>query len=124
MHELSVTQTILEVGLNHAPPGTRITDVYLVTGELSSFVDDSVQFYWDLISAGTAAEGAQLHFRRIPAEMSCQVCGRTFSPRESLRCPDCESLRVVVSAGEEFYMESIEVEMLTAETAERAEGER
>lgn len=109
MHELAVTQTILEVGLDHAPPGARITDLYLVIGELSSYVDDSVQFYWDVISEGTAAEGARLHFRRVPAEITCQGCGSVYSPHTALTCPDCSSLQVTVTAGEEFYLESIEV---------------
>ena len=125
MHELAVTQSVLELGLSYAPPGAQISDLYLVIGELSSFVDDSVQFYWDLISAGTAAAGAQLHFRRIPAQMTCRACGCTYSPRDALACPDCDSLQVTVTAGEEFYLESIEVnfdtEAITAKDAEDAD---
>jgi len=111
MHELSVTQSILEIALRHAQQagGPRITDIYLVIGQLSSVVDDSVQFYWDLISEDTLAQGAKLHFRRIPAEMCCRSCHRRFSPNESLTCPDCGSARIRISAGDEFYMESIGV---------------
>lgn len=110
MHELAVTQAILELGLEHAPAGTRVTDLYVVSGELSSYVDDSVQFYWDLISAGTAAEGATLHFRREAAEMACEQCGKRYSPREALACPDCDSRQVRIVTGEEFYLEAIEVD--------------
>lgn len=110
MHELPVTQSILEMALEHAPHEARITDLYMVLGELASIVDDSVQFYWDLISAGTAAAGATLHFRRVVARMCCHDCGQEYSPRESLTCPACHSRRVIVIAGEEFYLESIAVE--------------
>lgn len=110
MHELAATQAILELGLEYAPAGARVTDLYVVSGELSSYVDDSVQFYWDLISAGTAAEGATLHFRRKAAEMACEQCGRRYSPREALACPQCSSRHVSVVAGEEFYLEAIEVD--------------
>ena len=34
-----------------------MTAIDLVVGELSSIVDDSVQFYWDLIAEDTAAAG-------------------------------------------------------------------
>ncbi len=113
MHELSVTQSILEIALRHAESAraARITDLNLVVGQLSSIVDDSVQFYWDMISQGTPAEGSQLHFRRVPTELLCQDCGHRYKPAaEDLACPRCSSIRVKVVAGEEFYLESIEVE--------------
>ena len=109
MHELAATQALLELALDHAPPQAQITDLYLVVGQLSSIVDDSVQFYWDIISDGTTAAGARLHFRRMAAEMSCRDCGHCYSPREALACPSCGSCEVAVTAGEEFYLESIEV---------------
>lgn len=110
MHELPVTQSILELALEHAPAEARITDLYVVIGDLTSFVDDSVQFYWDLISAGTAATGAELHFRRVAAQLCCNDCGHQYSPNNALACPACHSRRVTVNAGEEFYLESIAVE--------------
>ena len=120
MHELFVTEQIRDVAVRHAENAgaTRITDLYLVIGELSSIVDDSVQFYWDFVSEGTIAAGAQLHFRRIPADMLCQSCKTHFSPREALTCPVCDSGDVRVVAGEEFFLEAIDV----AEAKEREES--
>jgi hydrogenase nickel incorporation protein HypA/HybF len=111
MHELSVTQSILEIALRHGQQAGahRITDLYLVIGELSSIVDDSVQFYWDFISKDSMAEGARLHFRRIPAELGCRECDTHFSPSEDLACPECGSTRIQVVTGDEFYLESMEV---------------
>ena len=55
MHELPVTQSILDIAVNQAKAvnAARITDVHLVIGQLASIVDDSVQFYWDFVSQGT-----------------------------------------------------------------------
>ncbi|NWF71327.1 MAG: hydrogenase maturation nickel metallochaperone HypA [Chloroflexi bacterium] len=113
MHELSVTQSILEIALRHAEKAgaQKITDLYLVVGELSSIIDSSVQFYWNIISQGTAAENATLHFRRIAAEMECKVCGNRFKIRQQgFICPYCNSLDVCVRFGDEFYLDAIEVE--------------
>lgn len=112
MHELAVTEQIREIALRHAEAAgaERITDLYLVIGNLSSIVDDSVQFYWDFVSEGTVAAGARLHFRRIPAEMACGACGSRYSPNDALPCPRCDSGRVRVVAGDEFYLEAISVE--------------
>jgi hydrogenase nickel incorporation protein HypA/HybF len=112
MHELSVTESILEIALKHAPQGqgNYITDIYLVVGALSSIVDDSVQFYWNHIAEGSIADCARLHFRRIPAELQCSDCGLKYQPEPGeLVCPGCTSPRVTVLRGDEFYMEAIEV---------------
>ncbi len=113
MHELSVTQSILDIALRHGEEAgaSRITHLYLVLGDLSTIVDDSVQFYWDIISRGTMAEGAQLHFQRVPATLRCLGCQMTFSPDgQDFACPDCGSLQVMVVDGDQFYLDSIEVE--------------
>lgn len=113
MHELAVTESILEIALRHARDrqARRILEMHLVIGEWSSIVDDSVQFYWDIISENTIAQGAQLRFRRVPVELKCQDCGHTYHPDlRTLLCPQCGSKRVSVVQGEEFYLESIEVE--------------
>lgn len=113
MHELAVTESLLEIALRHAPTESRvrITGLSIVVGQLASIVDDSVQFYWDIISKDTLAEGARLHFRRIPAELLCLDCGRHYTPsRDMLECPDCVSVHVKILSGEEFYLEAIDVE--------------
>lgn len=113
MHELSVTQNILDIALRHAQTSeaTKITDIYLVIGQLSSFVDDAIQFYWNLIAEGTIAQDASLHFERVLAEMHCDDCGQDYTLTESeFVCPSCQSTNVTVTAGREFYVDSIEVE--------------
>ena len=113
MHELPITESILEIALRHANKAgaNRITDIHLVIGELSSIVDESVAFYWDIISEGTIAEGAELHFRRVRTEMRCLDCNQQYNPGESeLKCPFCGSYHVQVISGEEFSLEAIEVE--------------
>jgi len=113
MHELAVTESILEIATRHAQQANaaRVTDIYLVIGQLSSIVDDSVQFYWDAMAENTLCQGAQLHFKRIQARMHCQDCQGEFELASQLEpCPACGSFRLTVAAGDEFYMESIEVE--------------
>lgn len=113
MHELSVTQSILDIALRHAQAvqAERITDLYLVIGDLSSIIDDSVQFFWDVISEGTLAEGATLHFERIPMQFQCLSCQHIYHPDPGeLACPACESHQVKIIGGEEFRLDSISIE--------------
>jgi hydrogenase nickel incorporation protein HypA/HybF len=113
MHELSVTENLLKLALKHAEPtkANRITDLYLVIGQLSSIIDDSVQFYWDFVSKGTLAEGAQLHFERIPTEFLCLDCNKSYFPdKEQVSCPYCDGIRIKILTGNEFRLEAIEIE--------------
>ena len=62
MHELPITQNILKIALRYGETSkaSRITDLYLVIGQLTSIIDDSIQFYWPIISEGTIAENAPI----------------------------------------------------------------
>ncbi len=112
MHELSVTESILDIALEYAQKaGARqVTEINLVIGRLSSIVDDSVQFYWDIISQGTMCAGAKLNFERVPARIACLNCGNTYTLADDLTpCPVCQSERVKVIAGDDFHLDSIEI---------------
>ena len=113
MHELSVTESVLEIACKYADEAQakKVTDIYLVIGKLSSIIDDSVQFYWDIISKDTICEKATLHFERIPVTLGCQVCKHQYTLESDLMpCPQCGSSNVRVLSGDEFNLDSIEIE--------------
>lgn len=113
MHELTVTESVLNLACKHAnqAKADKVTDIYLVIGRLSSIIDESVQFYWDIISKNTVCENATLHFERIPAKLLCLDCKHEYCLEEELTpCPNCNSPRINVLSGDEFHLESIEIE--------------
>ena len=113
MHELSITESLLKIALQHAEKANakRITDLHIVIGDLASMVDDSIQFYWEIIAKDTIAEQATLHFRRVPAELQCMTCFEKYHPTDrELICPKCSGVGAKIIAGEEFFRESIDVE--------------
>lgn len=120
MHELAVTESILEIANRHAAEAgaIKITNIYITLGRLSTIVDDSVQFYWDIISKSTLCEGARLHFKRVPARMHCNDCSQDFEMEDELApCPKCGSINLTLISGDEFFLESIEIEKETGDTA-------
>jgi len=113
MHELSVTENLLEIALRHAQQANakRIIRLHLVVGQLSSIIDDSVNFYWDIIAKGTIAETAELEFRRIPATFECLDCHTQYIPEsDHYECSHCNSANVRLIKGQEFFLESMDVE--------------
>jgi hydrogenase nickel incorporation protein HypA/HybF len=113
MHELAVTENILAIATRHAQQAgaSRIVGIELVLGQLSTMIDDSIQFYWDILSEDTLAQGATLHFTRTAAVLECLSCHHTFPPAtDTFACPQCNSLNVKVISGDDLRLESIEVE--------------
>ena len=113
MHELSVVQSMLDIVSEKAKEisAPRVLRINLVVGEISSIVDDCVQFYFDFMAKDTVAEEAELHFERIPLKLKCRKCSHIFFPQTGQwNCPGCGSEGVQVVGGSEFYIDSIEVE--------------
>lgn len=113
MHEMAVTQSLLDIVLKEAEKAgaQKVSAVNLVIGEMSGLVDDSVQFYFDFLTKETIAEGSTLNFKRIPARMKCRACAAEFVPTpEEWICPKCGQWQAEVVAGKEFFIDSIEVD--------------
>jgi hydrogenase nickel incorporation protein HypA/HybF len=113
MHELAITESILNTSLEYAEKeqAKKVTDVFLVIGKLSNYVDDSIQFYWDYVTKDTICNKSLLHFERIPAKMRCNVCKNEFLLGDDLSpCPQCGSSRLVILTGDEFRIDSIQIE--------------
>jgi hydrogenase nickel incorporation protein HypA/HybF len=131
MHEMSITQAMLDLGLEHAK-GHRITDIYLRVGRMSLIVPESVEFYFEYLSKGTQAEGATLHFETVPLEMTCMDCGRqadlsdwTDEPPRAImiqalaRGCECGSNNLRVTGGTGFDMVSLEVDVALTTNKEK-----
>ena len=113
MHELAITKSMLDIVLNEAEKAgaKEVRIINLVNGEMTGFVEDSVQFYFDFLSKGTPAEGANLSFIVVSIKAQCRNCGKPFEPKESnWICPDCGSNGLDITSGKELFVESIEVD--------------
>ena len=112
MHELTATQGLLDLALHHAQAAgaAQVTDLYVVLGEHAHVTEDAVKFYWQQLSPGTPAQSAQLHFRPVPAAWVCVDCGCRPTEYPGEACPNCGSLRLRATSGQEFYLEAVDVQ--------------
>lgn len=115
MHELQVTERILDIVLRHASAheASKIVRIHLRIGELSGLEEQWVQRYFDYLSRGTPAENARLAVERGPITVLCDSCSRSFEVKKeeltSVACPDCGAFRCRVVSGREYLVKSIEV---------------
>ena len=110
MHEMSITQGIIDLCLEHAG-GHRILSLDVEIGELSNVVPEAVEFCFEACSKGTLLEGARMAIIRIRGTGHCKECERETPLTELYgSCRHCGSHRVAVMTGEELRVREIEVD--------------
>ena len=112
MHELPITQRIIDIASEAAKRrgAGRIKKIELVVGDASGYLSESIQMYFDLISAGSLCEGAALEFETVESKLKCETCGRYFTRMPfDFTCP-CGGQGRPTEIGREFYVKAIEVE--------------
>ena len=111
MHELSLSGAIVNTVVKHAQ-GRPVRVVSLRVGALRQVVPDTLDFYFGFVANGTVCEGARLEQELVPAKLRCAACEREWEIELPVfMCPACGAgSRVEVAAGDEFEVESIEVE--------------
>ena len=108
MHELGITQDIIEIAAEHSK-GARVTRVVLEIGKLSAVLPDAVRFCFDLCSQGTVVEGAQLDIIETPGRARCRQCGAEVALERPFGYCACGSSDLEWLAGEELRIKEMEV---------------
>ncbi len=109
--EHALVEILLNDALAKARNAGRITGVHVMAGEISEIRRDILQSAWLEVSRNTPAEGSQIHYKVIRAEVQCMACFQKYHPEGGgIHCPHCGSFGAKILSGEEFYVDSIEME--------------
>lgn len=112
MHEFSIMQVALEQALAEArrAKATHVREIRLRVGVLSGVVPDALQFAFEALAPGTAAEGGKLMVEEVPARFHCAVCVSDFeSANLFAKCPKC-GCAGELRGGRELELSALEVE--------------
>jgi hydrogenase nickel incorporation protein HypA/HybF len=110
VHELSLSSAVVNTVVKHAD-GRPVSVVTMRIGRLRQVIPDTLEFYFGFVSRGTVCEGARLDQQVIDAVLRCRGCEREWEiDFPDFRCPECARADVEVVSGEEFEVESIDVE--------------
>lgn len=113
MHELSIVESIIKICEEEAEKYkvTKVKEIKIKVGELSEIMPDCIEYYFNIISSGTRIEGAKLIIQRVPVEVLCKKCGYIGSvKKKDYFCPSCSSYDLKIMKGNEFLIESLEVD--------------
>jgi hydrogenase nickel incorporation protein HypA/HybF len=112
MHEASLMLNALEIAEEQARQrgATRIHRIALRVGRLAGVEPEALAFAFDMVTAGTMAEGATLAIESAPVVCLCDVCRQEFSPDDFVfACPTCGALSQDVRSGQELELIRLEV---------------
>jgi hydrogenase nickel incorporation protein HypA/HybF len=115
MHEFSICHALVEKVLAEAarlePPALRVCKTGVACGSLRQIVPDYLQTAYEALTKGTIAEGSVLEIREILAAGRCGACGWQGALANNVfACPACAAPIADLSAGQELYLETIELE--------------
>ena len=106
-------ESALSVALDQAQQAgaSRVHVIRLRIGALSGVVPDALEFAFEALAPGTAAENAKLAIEQVPARFWCAGCAREFQSDDMLaECPGCHALSGDIRAGREMEVASLEID--------------
>ncbi|MGA2126681.1 MAG: hydrogenase maturation nickel metallochaperone HypA [Xanthobacteraceae bacterium] len=109
MHELGITRNIVAI-VGDAAGGRRVSRVTVEIGKLSGVMAEAVAFCFEVVASGTGLDGATLEIREIEGRARCLACGGEFAVHTLYAPCSCGSRRIVVLAGEELKIKTMELE--------------
>jgi hydrogenase nickel incorporation protein HypA/HybF len=116
MHELPVTEKILNIVVKHAEMNrvSKVISITLKIGELSDLENEWIQHYFDYLSKNTVAENAILKIEKVPIVFKCNQCGHEIEVKKEqlgeIACPRCLSKgNFSLISGREYFIKEMEV---------------
>lgn len=113
MHELPITQSIVRLCVEEMEKHNvkKVNSIKIKVGELSGLVPECIQYYFDIISKDTKANGAKIVIEKLPIKIECLKCGYiTESHKGEIKCLKCGSTDIKIIGGFEYILDSMEVD--------------
>lgn len=113
MHELGITQSIVEIAEKTAREqnAERVLSVTIEIGDLSGVIPDAVEFCFEACVQGTLLEGSRLCISRIPGRGKCNDCGTDVRlDNMTFNCSNCGSYSLEQIQGDEMNIKEVEIE--------------
>ena len=109
MHELALTRRIVEMVAAHAA-GHQVRHVTVEVGRLTCVMPDAMRFCFDVVTEGTALEGATLEIVEVAGLARCRACGEEYAQDTLWQPCACGAADAERLAGEELIVTEYELE--------------
>jgi len=113
VHEMSIAESVLQIIEDSARTEgyTKVNAIWLEIGQLAGVEMESLRFCFDAVSRDSVAENARLEIIETAGQGWCLECARNVAVAARYEpCPNCGSLQIEVTGGEEMRVKELEVE--------------
>ena len=115
MHELAIATSLAESLIKYMQQhNVRVTAAHLRVGLFSGIDPEALKFAWEPAAAnfpGSGLEKCSLKIKTPGIKHLCRNCGKEFEfEKWILKCPGCGQEKLHRENGNEFILESAEVE--------------
>jgi hydrogenase nickel incorporation protein HypA/HybF len=108
VHELGYCEGVVDA-VERRAAGRPVSRVGVRVGSLHRVVPSAFEQSFQLVAAGSVADGATTEVVIVPAKGRCSGCGSAFETSDPApACPHCGSVSIEVSGGDEIVLEWIE----------------
>jgi len=110
LHELSITQEILEIVTKAVPAGQLglVREIRLKIGEEGHLLPESLLFCFEALKADFGMPESKMELIRVPVTAECKSCG-AVSPivNQTYQCGSCKGTSLKVLTGNELQVTEI-----------------
>lgn len=111
MHEFSVAEGMLDVIEEQVGGRPRLVSAQVLLGPLAGIHPESLATAFPEAAAARGMGRPALEITRVAARARCAACDTEYGMEDAFTvCPACGSLQRALLSGEEFRLQSVEVE--------------
>ncbi len=105
MHEIGMCESVL-AAVEKRADGRPVAKIKVRAGAMLRVVPDAFAQAFELVSAGTVADGATTDVEIVPLEATCRECDAHVQTVEPVPvCPECGAVSLVRENGDELILE-------------------
>lgn len=113
MHELGITENIIEIALKHAQD-QQIKQITLEIGQLTAILPDSIELCFEACRQDTPLAATTLKIIEVPGKARCRQCGAEFAITQPFGLCECGSIDLDFIQGQELQIKELEMEEICA----------
>lgn len=113
MHELSLTESIVQLIEDAAieQQFTQVKTVWLEVGQLACVEQESLRFFFDVVTEDSIARQAKLEIIEIAGQAVCGQCRQVIMiDTYHQACPQCGNYALHITQGDGIRIKELEVE--------------
>lgn len=111
MHELSLSQAIIDRIGQSMDEGDTVLEIAMTVGRLSCVNPDSLEFCLEALLEDAGMGAPEIVIRHTPALLRCRECGTEFETDDMYApCPGCGAMAREVLSGRDLVVDYVRIE--------------